>query len=247
MTRTHGPHFIVPPAAFDDGTVALVGDDAHHLVRVLRVGTGDPVSVADGVGGLWQGRVAELGHTVVVGLEEHVEVPRADPEVHVIHALPKGRKLDDVVRRLTELGVEGIWPATTSRGEPEPKAESADRALERWRVIAHAAAKESRRAWLPQLAPVASWADAFGDALAGAAAEGFVCWEEATTPIAEAVAARNGATRFVIGIGPEGGLSRSEVADAGLPAVTLGSTVLRSETVAIVAASAAMALLGRLR
>ncbi len=247
MSRTHGPHFVVPPVAFDDHTVALVGDDAHHLLRVLRAGTGDPVSVADGVGGLWQGRVAELGHTVLVGLEEHVEVPRAHPEVHVVHALPKGRKLDDAVRRLTELGVEGIWPVTTTRGESEPKAESAERALERWRAIAHAAAKQSRRAWLPQLAPVAPWSDAFGDALAGTGAEGVVCWEEAATPIAEAVAAQNGSTRLVIGVGPEGGLTRGEVADAGVPAVTLGPTVLRSETAGIVAASAAMALLGRLR
>ncbi|MFO8076696.1 MAG: RsmE family RNA methyltransferase [Egibacteraceae bacterium] len=247
MSRTHGPHFVVPPAALDGPTAALAGDDAHHLVRVLRAGVGDPVSVADGVGGLWQGRVAELGHTVLVSLEESIEVPRPHPEVHVVHALPKGRKLDDVVRGLTELGVEGIWPVTTTRGESEPKAESADRALERWRAIAHAAAKQSRRAWLPQLAPVVPWPEAFGDALRGPSVEGFVCWEEATTPIAEAVAAQDGAARLVIGVGPEGGLTPAEVADAGLPAVTLGPTVLRTETAGLVAASAAMALLGRLR
>ena len=160
----------------------------------------------------------------------------------MVHALPRGRKLDDVVQRLTEVGVDRLVPVTSERsqvdlGEPD----RAQRALRRWRAVALAAAKQSRRAWTLEVTELTGWREAFEGHRAGA-----VLWEEATTPLRDVLADAADADGLVLGIGPEGGLSGAEVAAAGLPAATLGPTVLRTETAALVAASAAFTLLGRL-
>ena len=240
--RTQGPHFIVPPAAIDESTATITGDEAHHLTTVLRTGAGDPVSVSDGEGRIFQGRVAELGRDVRVGLVDAAEIPRSQPLVRVVHALPKGRKFDDIVRQLTELGVDEVAPVTTARTEPDPRGEGAERALARWRSVVHAAAKQSRRAWLPEVAPVVPWADAFPPEGAGV-----VCWEDATRSVRDVLDEATTVPRLSIGIGPEGGLTADEVAATGLPAAGLGSaTVLRTETAGVVAATVLLTLLGRL-
>lgn len=240
---TVGPHVVLPPAVIDGQQAAVLGDDAHHLARVLRVGVGDPVSVTDGVGGLWQARVADVGREVRLSLGARADIPAPTPAVHVVQALPKQRKFDDVVRMLTEVGVAVIHPATTTRGEVDPPADRADRALARWRAVASAATKQSRRAWLPTLTPVQPWAEAI-DAAHAPGTLGLVCWEEAVTPLGRVLGDEQ-PERLLLAIGPEGGLTADEVAASGLPAVTLGATVLRTETAAIVAVSAALALLGR--
>lgn len=237
---TRGPHFVVPPAVIGDERITLSDQDAHHLTNVLRAGPGDPVSVADGVGTLYQARVTEVGHGVGLAIQQRHEVPAPQPQLRVVVGTTKAKKLDETVRQLTELGVDRIAPVVTARSESRPSAESADRAVDRWRGVAHAAAKQSRRAYLPAVEPVHAWEDAFADDA------GLVCWEEASVPITEV--APQHATRPVVtlALGPEGGLRRDEVAASGLRPVALGDTILRAETAAVAAAAISLALLGRL-
>lgn len=240
MTRTTGPHIIVPPAAIEGTTATITGEEAHHLVRVLRMGPGDPVSVADGAGRLFQGRIIELGRDVPVALTDAVDVPRAQPTVRVVHAIPTGGGFDEVVSHLTELGVDEIAPVTTARAEFDPE-EGADRALARWRVVAHAAAKRGRHAWLPELLPVMAWADGFPAGVAGA-----IFWEGAASSLRSALGDAPSRRRLVLGVGPEEGLTPDELVEPGLPTAALGVSVLPTETAGLVGASVALTLAGRL-
>lgn len=228
-------HFFVAPERIDEGSVALLdADDTHHLTTVLRARPGARVSVADGTGSMWSGRFDGLHDGMArIALLDRAEHPPASPRVTVVHALPKQRKLDDVIQRLTELGVDRIVPVRSARSQVELDERRAAKALTRWRAVALAAAKQSRRARVTEIAEVVDWTTAFP-----ADAAGIVCWEESTTGLRNALDAVGDTATLTIGIGPEGGLTAEEVAACGLPHACLGTTILRTETAALVAVAA---------
>ena len=238
--RTAGPHFFLAPADLGGDRAVLRGDEARHLAVVLRARPGDPVSLADGAGVVCQARVERAGDEVILRIVERFVEDAPSPLLTVVHALPKGRKLDEVVQRLTELGVDRIVPVHSRRSQVRLDGSRAARAVERWRAVALAAAKQSRRARLPEVAAVGEWATAFAHGTGGV-----VLWEEATTPLSVALGEPASAGTVVLGVGPEGGLTAGEVEATGLPAASLGPTVLRTETAALVAATVVLHRLGR--
>jgi 16S rRNA (uracil1498-N3)-methyltransferase len=241
--RTTGPHFLVPAVAIDGDRAELTGDDARHLAVVLRGRPGDAVSIADGTGALWQGRIAGTGDAgqVRIALVERFDVPPPSPQVTVVHGLPKGRKLDEVVQRLTEVGVDRLVPVHSERSQVHLEGARASKATARWRAVAHAAAKQSRRARLLEVVDVGEWRSAFHGATTGA-----VLWERGARRLGEVIDGWAEADEVVLAVGPEGGLSEGEVAASGLVGALLGDTVLRTETAALVAASILLHRLGRL-
>ena len=228
-------HFFVAPERIDEGSVAFLDDDdTHHLTTVLRARPGAPVTVADGAGTVWSGRFEGVrGDAARIALLDEVFRPPERPRITVVHALPKQRKLDDVIQRLTELGVDRIVPVHSSRSQVELDERKAAKALARWRAVAMAAAKQSRRARLVEIAPVGEWLSAVAGQQAGV-----VCWEESHTGLRSALETVGPVAALVVAIGPEGGLTGEEVAACGFPDASLGSTILRTETAALVAVSA---------
>lgn len=235
-----GPHFLIDPADVDADRAVVRGDDGRHLATVLRASPGMPVSLADGAGHRWAGRVTRVEDAAVVLAVEDLGIePPPTPALTVVHALPKGRKLDDVVRRLSEVGVDRLIPVTSARSEVSLAKDRSDKVVGRWRAVARAAAKQSRRARVLDVADVGEWSAAFEGFGAGV-----ICWEEAAVRLRASLPID--AHSLVVGIGPEGGLTAAEVEAAGLPAVSLGPTVLRTETAALVAVAAILTLTGRL-
>lgn len=212
MLRRSAAHVVVD----DVHTPTLHEADRHHLARVLRLRGGESVTVTDGVGS-WRGcafRDGELHPT-----DDVVTEPRSDPIVTVAVAPPKGDRLDMLVTKGTEIGVDRIIVVEAERSVVRWTHERAVRHLERLRLLAREASCQSRRVWLPEISgPVA-----------------------AAALLPTAVAAEPGGrlldrTDTVVAVGPEGGWSPGEVASAsGL--VSLGPNVLRVETAAIVAAT----------
>ncbi len=202
---------------------ALSDDDRRHLERSLRVRPGDGITISDGAD-RW--RTARMGEPVEAVGEIH-EVPAAPPTITVGVSLLKGRKLDLVVQKLTELGVDRIQLVEAQRCVTRWSDEKADRVLDRYERVAREAAMQSRRCRLPTVEAPVSAVTVLGAA-------------------GVAVAQMDGGAvtldRPTILIGPEGGWSDDELAAATFP-VALGSHVLRAETAAI----AAGALLGGLR
>lgn len=236
-----GPHFFIDPADVDGDGARLTGEQGRHLATVLRARPGQQVSLADGTGRRYAARVRRAqDDTVLLAVEHSEEEAPSQPSLTVVHALPKGRKLDEVVQRLSEVGVDRLVPVVSARTETTFTPDKAARAVARWRAVALAAAKQSRRARVLEVAEVGVWSTE----LAAAPGAGVVCWEGAMTRLREVLP--RDADALVLGIGPEGGLTAGEVEATGLPAATLGPTVLRTETAALVAVTAVLTLVGRL-
>lgn len=225
--------------------VPLPSDEHGHLRKVLRLGDGAPLEVADGAG--WSATGELVGDDVRLTSVARFE-PRPRPALVVIHALPKGRKLDEVVRLLTELGVDRIVPAETDHSVVRLRGDKGVRAAERWRSVASAAGNQSRRAWrcevdLPR--PLDAALDALAPLGGGLVAQ--VGAERSVGQGLEVLGADPGAV--VLAVGPEGGWSEEEVemlTGRALVPVTLGPTVLRTEHAASVLTAIAGYILGRL-
>jgi 16S rRNA (uracil1498-N3)-methyltransferase len=224
------------------GVVPLDAADSHHLRHVLRLQPGEEiVVVADGVGRVV--RITAIGPAItgeVVG-----ELPAdAVPRVMLVQGLAKGEKTDTIVRQATELGVSCIVPLQAARSVVRLDSAKAATRTDRWRRIAAEAAKQSQRLDVPAVTPPVGISDVVGICGADLVC---VCQEEDTSRpgIAEAIdaAAVPADGTVAVVVGPEGGLTPEEVAvleDAGAVRVTLGPTVLRTETAGVVAVALAL-------
>lgn len=237
----------VAPEEIDGDVVSLAQDDYHHLWRVVRLRTGDALEVCDGQGRVWCARLLPAGRAQLVEGPDMREA--AKPSLHVLQALPKGRKLDEVIEALVELGVERITPVVAERSVPQLTPEKRKRAHRRWTAVARAAAAQSRRAWLPEVAGLDKLESAAAG-LARARVSGVVAHVGVPTPLASALAALPPDAREVaVAIGPEGGWTDAEVdlwRSSGLDVITLGLSVLRTEHAAFGACAAVSYALGRM-
>lgn len=199
----------------------LARDDRHHLLDVLRLRAGDEITVSDGAGG-W--RRCQVGPGPLEPLTEVARQPRPVPPIAVAFALAKGERPEWTVQKLTELGADRIVPFTADRSVVRWPAGRAPGQIERLRRIAKAAASQSRRVWLPEIAGVATFADLVAEPGAALAHPGGAVPSLGHAPLL---------------VGPEGGWSGEELDEAarlGRPRVGLGPHVLRSETAALAAA-----------
>lgn len=220
------PHVLCEGASgvAPDEVVALPPTPSRHLRSVLRLRDGAPLSVTDGRGSVCEGVLGRDGIRIT---SEWLRNPR--PSSLVLHpGVSKGRKLDFVVEKATELGVAEITPVITARTECRRESGVSGARVDRWRTIARSALEQSRGAWLPEIGAPVPISDALlagrGVLLdpSGALAD----WGSGHVP------------RLVVG--PEGGFSDEELEeakDAGWDIRSLGSTVLRTETAAIVGAA----------
>ena len=221
--------------------VRVEGDEAHHAVAVRRMRVGESLVLTDGRGALAEGEVEATGkRTLDVRLTSYDVVAEPAPSVTVVQALAKGDRGERAVEVLTEIGAAEIVPWAAARSVAVWKGDRAAKSLARWRTTAREAAKQSRRAWHPEVAELASTADVL-EAVA-AADLAVVLHEEATESLASLAVPEAGT--IVIVVGPEGGLTDDEVAafvGAGAHAVRLGVEVLRTSTAGVAATAAILA------
>ncbi len=245
------PFFLADSVPQDVGAVVVLdGAEGRHAVSVRRITVGETILVGDG-----SGVMVEAVTTTVVGrdrLEARVESvaghPAPSPRVTVVQALPKGERGDLSVELLTEVGVDVVVPWSAARSVAVWKGEKADRGVEKWRTTAREAAKQSRRPFVPLVAPLASTSDVVA-LIAAAAAEGgtaLVLHEDAALRMASLRLPRTGDVLLVVG--PEGGIApeeKSAFETAGAFSARLGPSVLRTSTAGAVAASVILAASGR--
>lgn len=245
MSDTTPPVFFV--SALPDGeTAVLEGDEAHHAVTVRRLRAGERLALSDGRGGMADCEVV----TVLPGRRPTVElrvsttrfVPGPALRVTVAQALAKGDRGELAVELATEAGVDAIvpWRAARSvaRWDDGPRGA---KALAKWRATARSAAKQARRAWVPEVRePVTS------TQLVSAISEvelALVLDGEADRALSDLPLPGSGTVLLVVG--PEGGVApeeRAEFLDSGAQSVRLGPSVLRTSTAATVALGALGAL-----
>jgi 16S rRNA (uracil1498-N3)-methyltransferase len=215
-----------------DATIAIEGDDGHHLQRVRRLRAGEAVTAADGLGAwrLCTVEAAADGRVVLAPTGPLMLEPTLSPRLTIAFAPAKGDQAGTVVHQLVELGVDRVMPVALQRSVVRWEAGREDRALTRLRRIAREAAMQSRRARLAEVVP--------GEPLAALAGHpGLVVADPAGVTAAELGEPAGG--EWLILVGPEGGFDPSErslTATAGRLAI--GPHVLRAVTAPAAAAAA---------
>ena len=234
------PRFFAPALDPGDETVALPRDEAEHLTRVLRLGVGDIVSVFDGRGREFLARVAAAQRRDVrVNLMSRVE-PAAESAVALTlaQAVLKGDKMDDVVRDAVMLGAAAIQPVVTKRTEVTVAALIKSARVDRWRRVAIASVKQSRRATVPEVRTPLTLETFLGEP---ATAMRLMLVEPAVAAAAEPLSSLRGEpipTDATVLVGPEGGWTEGECEQAraqGVKLVTMGHRTLRADAVPVAA------------
>ena len=233
--------------SWDEATASLTGEQASHLIRVLRAQTGMEFDIVAG-DRVWHGVIAGIsGDAVRFNLVAEVKAEPALP-LTMLLSIFKFDRMEWAIEKATELGVERITPIIARRSEKH-LAQSAQNRVERWRRIAREAAQQSRRSDVPVVEDVAQLklaARREGDAVRLLLAE-----QERTRTLRKALEeslAESGDQLPVVrvAVGPEGGWAAEEEAlfdSEGWKPVSLGPRILRAETAAITAMAVAAALL----
>lgn len=231
-------HAPVVSGAVAGGTVEVDGDEARHAVVVRRIRVGERVALTDGSGTTAVGVVTATTKTSLSATVEQVlRVPAETPRLIVVQAIPKGDRGELAVEMLTEVGADVVVPWAASRSVAVWRGERAAKSLAKWRNAAREAAKQSRRAWFPEVTEMASTAEVVE--LLGTAALSVVLHEATLSPLAALEVPAQG--DLVVVVGPEGGITGEELAlfeAAGARPLRLGSSVLRTSTAGVAAAAA---------
>jgi 16S rRNA (uracil1498-N3)-methyltransferase len=231
--------FVEAPVAVGKRLV-VEGSAANHIMRVLRLRSGEALTVFDGSGGEFGARIEEFRRdSVVLAVEDHRLLERESPlRLTLAQGISRGERMDWVIQKATELGTSRIVPLFTKRSMVRLDEKQADRKLQHWRAVAIAACEQCGRNRIPELAAPVDFFDVLPAEASGAtrlllSPTGDLRIEDLGQDV------RQGASKGItVLIGPEGGLEDVEqeaALAAGFKAVRLGPRVLRTETAAIAA------------
>ena len=212
-------------------TATIKGDDAHHIYRVLRMKSGDTLSLCDGAGYEYDARITSVSPDAVVCALGEQRTSNAESPVRVTlyQCLPKTGKMETILQKCTELGMFAAAPVVSARCVVVPNKDF-EKKRERYARVVLEAAKQSRRALVPQVLPLVQ----LKQIDVGQFDLFLIAYEEENArTLKQALRAAPQSKSIGLLIGPEGGLEESEVAlltNAGAVSVSLGSRILRTET-----------------
>jgi 16S rRNA (uracil1498-N3)-methyltransferase len=245
-TAASAPRFFVDAALASDLTLELPADVARH-VQVLRLAADDTLTLFNGEGGEFTGRLLEIGkRSALVRIEaHHAREAEAPYRITLAQGIAGGDKMDWLIEKAVELGVARVAPIGTARSVVRLSGERADKRVAHWQGIVRAACEQCGRNRVPAVAPVRDLRAWLGSLPEQAAADELrlLLSPRASIPFS-ALPAVAPAGEVTLLFGPEGGLSPDEEDAArahGFTAVQLGARILRTETagIAVLAALAA--------
>ncbi|WP_144759323.1 16S rRNA (uracil(1498)-N(3))-methyltransferase [Curtobacterium sp. 9128] len=228
------------------GSVTLDGAEGRHAVTVSRVRVGEVLRISDGRGTVVTGAVATLGRDALeLTVSDVAAAPQPVPSLTLVQALAKGGRDEMAVQAATEVGVDHVVPWSAARSVSRWEGAKVAKGRARWAAIAHEAAKQAVRSWVPTVSdPVTTAALAASVSaesvllvLDPTATDRLATWEPPTD-----------ATSIALVVGPEGGIDGSELdrlSAAGAVRVRLGDTVLRTSTAGPAALAVLQTRLGR--
>lgn len=237
--------FLAEPADLARDVIVLSGAEGRHAADVRRLTAGERAEVTDGAGQVAECVVTQVQRgSVELAVRRRRVLPVPQPAVVVVQAIPKGDRGQLAVELMTEVGVDVVVPWAAERCIVRWQGERGERALGRWRSTAREAAKQARRAWIPEVTALAG-ADGVAARVA-AAASAVVLDPAAGQPLGQLTLPSSGEVMVIVG--PEGGISPAEaglLAQAGATSAHLGPTVLRASTAGAVAAAVLLSRTGR--
>jgi 16S rRNA (uracil1498-N3)-methyltransferase len=231
----------MPPRIFHSGPLAeaaqaeLTGPAAAHLGKVLRLRANDELVLFNGDGLDYQARIISVGrHDVTVSIQGSQAVRTESPiAVTLLQGICRNHRMDLLIQKSTELGVQRIQPVLCERSVVKIDADRAEKKLSHWRGVAISACEQCGRARIPEIEPPRSIEEAI-NALDASAAR-LMLDPNGTDSMADAI---DSSRTLAMIIGPEGGLTepeRQQVSAAGFRRVRLGPRTLRTETAPIAA------------
>ena len=237
------PRFYIDAPLRAGSSCTLPEEAAHHALHVLRLRGGDEVTLFNGRGGEYAGRIASLDkRKLLIDVLQHREVEREAPlRMMLVQGVSSGERMDFTIRKAVELGVAEVRPVLAVASVARPKGERAAARREHWQKVAISACEQCGRNRIPQVHEVISVEQLVTDQAS---------YKILLSPRAElrfSEACRRIETAVTIAAGPEAGFNAAEEAallDRGFVPAKLGARVLRTETAALAALAALNALRG---
>lgn len=228
-------------------TVFLPAQESHHLVKVLRLQIGDKVELLDGLGGVYEAIVNELGRKVKLVIQTLVCREEESKNLTVYQGILKGEKMDTVVQKCTELGVSSLFAYHSSRCQGKLTSQQSKKKHERWQRIGLNACKQCLRVKPMGLAFPRSYGEVLMEVGPSTEKLRLLFWEEEKEMHLYDIPELATVQSIELLLGPEGGLTASEVErarDKGFVTVSLGKRILRAETATLTAVSIVQYLSG---
>lgn len=228
------PKFFIDKNDIKNEKITITGQDALHISKVLRTEVGEILTLCDGEGTDFTARVTACSKECVSldVLDSYACLSEPEISVTIFQGLPKQGKMDYIIEKCTELGVDRIVPVATMRSVVKINdKKSEEKKLERWRKIAAESVKQCGRGKIPTITDIMDVDEAieFSKSLDLTIAA-YECEKETSI---KSVLSSHTPKSVGIFIGPEGGLDDSEVKKfivSGIKTVTLGKRILRTET-----------------
>lgn len=258
--------FFIDAARIRDSHIDICGEDAVHILRVLRLGPGDPVELCDGAGTDYSAIIIEAGKDGLRAKLREGSPSKGEPKTKVTlyQGIPKGPKMDIIIQKCVELGIYRIVPLDTARTITNlSEVKKADKRVARWQKIAEEAAKQSKRGVIPRVDMPRAYSQVIESATHDLKL--FLWEDERETGLKKylvnnqygahgactASIEEHGVQGVDIGlvIGPEGGFDHDEVTLAkgeGWQTITLGPRILRTETAGFATLASIMFYMGEM-
>lgn len=242
--------FYVDKGNIINDKAVIRGDDVKHIVNVLRFGVGDSIVVCDGENIDYDSQILEIKKEEIIVCLSCPRETSTEPPVAItlFQSIPKGTKMELIIQKGTEIGINYFVPVITSRTIVNLNNNNADKKINRWYRIASEAAKQSRRGRIPQVLPPVTFREAM-NRVDEFALSIMPCVEERTQTISSVPGEKGAVNSIALFIGPEGGFDKEEVLQArakGVYTIKMGARILRTETAGLVTTSILMYRFGDL-
>jgi len=227
-----------------NNTVDIDGEDAIHILKVLRLKEGDSIEICDGEGNDYKGILLKTTKAQIRVLLENPSPSRGEPKIKVTlyQGIPKGSKMDLIIQKCVELGIHSIVPVITARTIVDLSRDGkVEKKVARWQKISEEAAKQSKRGIIPEVQLPIHYNEVIKRVSNSLK---LLPWEgETRTSLRTALESAGKVQDISILIGPEGGFEKEEIDIAiqkGWDIITLGPRILRTETAGMAVLSAIM-------
>lgn len=235
----HMRYFFIEQSAVGDPQLLITGSDAKHIRTVLRLKPGDKIGLFDGQGFEYRARIVTVsaGRVEVLVLQRFPATAESPVQIIIAQAFLKAKKMDRLVRQLTELGINKWIPFFAKRSVPRPSKKNLSARMERWKKIVKEALKQCKRGCVPQIGETATFEEVLNQSQSCDIKIAF--WENESEPVnAPLSGSELQIEKIFVLLGPEGGFTAEEIEQArtrGFVTATLGPRILRAETASVAA------------
>lgn len=220
-------------------SIKIIGEDVHHIKNVLRATIGDTLIACDGQGIDYYIKIKSIHRNEIECgiLERHLSIAEPITKVTIAQSLPKKEKFEWILQKGTEIGAVRFLPFISERTVVKVDKKKMDHKVTRWKRIVKEAAEQAHRGKVPQVDAPRSWLELLDEIQRTDVA--YIAYEKGGEALGTQLASTSSRDILLV-IGPEGGFTENEIAEAqerGAVAISLGSRILRTETAPLVALS----------